>query len=579
MIGINDGILQYCLFLIFLNPNSGVLCDGAKELKKNTIKFCDVPTLLPHTNITYQCTRYIKNPSKSCAFNGTVFESTAIKISCDAGYSTDATVSFCSGNEWVPPITGCSKKCKKLNPVNVHLECFRKNISIPCDEKYLVSGVTVRPTCDHLSSSGFQFYPGHQEIHCKEDGNWDNDLLSCVQDCGRLENNSSDSKTWSMPWDVVIYAKWRYVLVNICFGTIISPRVILTSEYCMLTKVYDESDYKSMSQNPLDPAIFNVAIKNDFDYRNITTWQTRMEFFTYTLFGPSSEDNAFIPIKVKEFRYVNNGNQDKSLFHDALIVIVEKEISFNSHLHPACVQWKTPNRLNITTGIAKVQQWNGDGEEFVYKDYSFLSHGACQENPAYPFFVSKWATFSYYFDTANRDFNDIKPFRLDSTKNNQTALHNKGKLFCLEQKQDQRNQFLTLSGSGVMIEKDHRYFIRGIAGDRFLRDLVNNHHFKNFMKVIHYIANKSYEDFSKNISYAIINGLFDRHFVEKAIYLFNYNYPSLLRNHLESAVTAKLPNSTQMPIIIGVTDIADYVDWIKHVVAEVDPHYTYNLST
>ncbi|XP_065210055.1 uncharacterized protein LOC135838378 [Planococcus citri] len=573
MIGTKDGIVHFfliCLFLFHLNPNCRVLCDGAKEPKKITFKFCDVPVQSPHTKITYKCTKYVKNQSESCVFNGTVFESTAIKISCDAGYSTDATVSFCSGNEWVPPITGCSKKCKKLNPVNVHLECFRKNISVPCDEKYLVSGVTVRPTCDHLNSSGFQFYPGHQEIHCQEDGNWDNDLLSCVQDCGRLQKKTSDSETWGMPWDVVIFGDRG----TICFGTIISPKVILTSEYCVLTRVIDEYDYKSLSRNPLDLANFKVAIANELDYLNNPTFWSRLKY-TASEWNPFIKQKHFTPLMIKEFRPFKHGNRDKSLFHDVLILIMEKEINFNSHVHPACVQWKNPNRLNITTGIAKVQQLKLDKEGLSYKDYSFLSHDECQENPAYPYFVFKWAIFVHGFDKANRDLNDTKTVSLSSKKTNQIALHEK-KLFCLEQKQDQLNDSMTVSGSGVMIEKDDRYFIRGIAGVTFLSDKSDNDtHFKYFMNEIRYIANMSYEDFSKNITDSMMNGLVDPEFVEVAILLFKYNFPSLLRNHLESAVGTELPNRLEK--LIGVTDIANYVDWIKHVVAQVDPYY--NPST
>ncbi|XP_065212876.1 uncharacterized protein LOC135840332 [Planococcus citri] len=568
MIANNDGIQCFliCLFLFHLNPNCKVLCDGAKELKSTT-KFCDVPTVLPHTNnITYQCTKYIKNQSKSCVYNATVFESTAIKISCDAGYSTDATVSFCSGNQWVPPITGCSKKCKKLNPVNVHLECFRKNISIPCDEKYLVSGVTVRPTCDHLNSSGFQFYPGHQEIHCQVDGNWDNDLLSCVQDCGRLQKNSSDSETPNMPWNVMIY---HHKGKTKCFGTIISPRVILTTEYCVRNIMSDYDDYSSMNR-PLDPTGYNVGLFGD-SAPNSSGW-SRLKYYAYKL-GPCKricKHQRFTPLMVKEFRYYKEGKQDKFFFHDVLIVIMEKEINFDSQVSPACVQWENPNRLNITTGIAKVQQWNDNAEKYGYEDYSFWSHDACQENPNYPHLVYNWACLMHGFDNANRHRNDTKRFR----ESNQTAFH-AGKLFCMEQKLDQLNHSMIVHGSGVMIEKDDRYFIRGIAGEVFRRDTSNNDaHFKYFMNVAHYLANTSYEDFSKNISDAVINGSSDTEFVDLSVFLFNYNFSSLLQNHLKS-VGSELPNYEKR--LVGVTDVADYVDWIKHVVAEVDPYY--NLST
>ncbi|XP_065210056.1 uncharacterized protein LOC135838379 [Planococcus citri] len=569
MIGINDSILQYfliCLFLIFLNPNCRVLCGEAKELRKHKVKFCDVPTTLPHTNITYQCTKYIKNQSKSCVYNETVFESTAIKISCDDGYSTDATVSVCNGNEWVPPITGCRKMCKKLNPVNVHLECFRENVSIPCDEKYLVSGVTVRPTCDHLNSSGFVFYPGHQEIHCQEDGNWDNDLLSCVRGCGRLQKNSSDSETRGMPWDVTIFP---FKGKNACLGTIISPRVILTTEYCVRNMISGYEDYNSMSR-PSDPDNFMVGVFRDAPhYEKNSSWWDRLKYYAYKL-DPLKELSRYTFLEIKEFRYFKHGNQDKSFFHDASIVILEEEISFNSHVHPACVQWETPKRLNITTGIAKVHHsTNEKGHGF--EDHSFWSHDACQKNPNYPHIVYNFVCDLYTFYKANRVLNDTKLSRVS----NQTALH-EGKLFCIEQKQDELN--VVVHGSGVMIKNDDRYFIRGIAGEVLHIDQSNSDaldaNFKHFMNEIRYIANISYDDLSKNISDAISNGSPDTGFVDKSVFLFNNNFPSLLQNHLKSAGTELTYRKEKL---VSVTDVADYVDWIKHVVAEVDPYY--NPST
>ncbi|XP_065202979.1 uncharacterized protein LOC135833214 isoform X2 [Planococcus citri] len=568
MIGIDNDIITrvlICLFLFYFDPNCRVLCDEAIE-PKSTTNFCDVPTLLPNANITYKCINQIKNESKNCVSNGIAIESTMVKITCDPGYSTngeDALVTICYEKEWVPPIKGCIKKCKKLNPVNVHLECFRKNISIPCDEKFLVSGVTVRPTCNYLTLGFHSYYPGHQEIHCQEDGNWDNDLLSCVQDCGLLPS-SNDSKTWGMPWDVVILRDMK----KICFGTIISPRVILTSEFCMLFNIHN-FDLESMMQNPLDPAVFKVGIMNDVNYHNNTVWMRSLKHNTSKL-NFSEKDKNFTPLKIKEFRYFKNGKQDKSLLYDVLIVIMEEEVNFNSRVHPACVDWENRNRLNITTGIAKVQQYDPNPEEFSAKDHTFLSHDACQKNPTYPYTVFNWANIMYGFDEEDKDPNNFKIFNFDPKKRNQTALH-KGKLFCLEVKQDESTLFVIVSGSGVMIEKDHRYFIRGIAGRRFIRAQKNNDtSFKYFLNYIHLIANFSYENFSKNIIRAVINGSVDVRFIDSAVHFFNYNFASLVQSHLKSG-GAELLNGKEK--LIDVTDIADYVDWLKHVVAEVDPYY------
>ncbi|XP_065218137.1 uncharacterized protein LOC135843992 [Planococcus citri] len=470
MICFNNGIVRVftCLFLLYLNPNSTILCDEAKELK-STPNICVVPTLSPHTNSTYKCIGNIKNQSKSCVSNGTVFESTVIKITCDAGYSVngeDTSVSVCYDNEWVPPVKGC------------------------------------------------------------------------IANCGQLPKNSDDPQTSGLPWNVAIL---RSDTGNICFGTIISSRVILTSEFCMLTSVFAIPDYASMSRNPLDPTIFKVVIVNDE-------------------FNPFNKNKHSTPLMIKEFRYFKHGNQDKSLLHDVLIVIMEKGINFNSHVYPACVEWKNPKRLNITTGIAKVQQFISYKGGYRNKNYSFLSHDACQENPAYPYLVFIWANLMYGYDKTNEARYDTKIFR----KSDENALH-EGKLFCLELKQNELNGSLTISGSGVVVEKDYRYYIRGIAGKSLVRNQSHDDaRFKDFINIFRIIANtSSFEHFSNYPK-----------FVDQADFLLDYNFTSLLRNHLKRG-EAELANHLEQ--LIPVTDIADYVDWIKHVVAEVDPYF--NTST
>ncbi|XP_065212860.1 uncharacterized protein LOC135840322 isoform X5 [Planococcus citri] len=333
----------------------------------------------------------------------------------------------------------------------------------------------------------------------------------------------------------------------------------------MLSRLRAHEVYESTS-HPLDPEVFKVGTMSDLvlDHKNNSKWWSHLKNFFQL-----RKVNWYTSRWIGEFRYFKHGNKDKSLFHDVLIVIMDEKINFNSHVHPACVQWKNPYRLNITTGIAKVQQYNGKAEELRYKDYSFLSHDACRKNPSYPYLVYNWASLLYTFDKANRGLIDTKTFGQDSKKSNHTALH-EGKLFCLEQKQDKLNDFLTVQGSGVMIEKDHRYFIRGIAGQQYSRDRSNNDpRFKYFMNVIHYLANISNGDFAKNISDAIINKSSDTGFVNTSVFLYNHNFSSLLQKHLESVGT-ELQNHTEL---VDVTDIADYVDWIKHVVAEVDPYY------
>ncbi|XP_065211641.1 uncharacterized protein LOC135839504 [Planococcus citri] len=505
MICFNNGIARVfvCLFLLHLDPNSTVLCDEANELKSTPApKICEVPALSSlHTNYTYKCIKNVENGSKSCVSNGAVFESTAIKITCDPGYSVNGKeelLSVCYDNEWVPPVKEC---------------------------------ITSHPPVD----------------------------------CGRLPKNERDSRTWGMPWDVVILRPDQKT-TTVCFGTIISSRVILTSEYCLLISVFGQYDYKSMSRrNPLDPEMFEVMLANDLAYHTRPTWWSRMKYYASLFVDPTPK--RLTRLMIEEFRYFKHGNQDESLFHDVLIVIMEKEIKFDSHVYPACVQWRNPERLNNTTGIAKVEQFSTAAYQFGFrnKDYSFMSHDACQKKPTYPYFVFNWAgLLRRDDDEPNTDRDDIKLFM----KPKPTALH-EGKVFCLEVKKNESIDSQTLAGSGVMIKTDRRYFIRGIAGERLLRHQSHNDApFKQFMNTIRNVANISFQHFSKNISDA--NGSFDPEFVQEAVFVFNYNFASILRNHLKP-VGELLTNHPEK--LLGVTDVADYVDWIKHVVAEVDPYY------
>ncbi|XP_065210564.1 modular serine protease-like [Planococcus citri] len=327
--------------------------------KRAANDYCIEPVPTPDKIISYSCP---SDGSNSCSTKGLIRQFTIATIQCTPNYFSAPETNFqsiCNGRNWVPPIDRCFKKCEKLNPVNVDLQCYRKGINIACDENLLLAGTRIRPTCKQLYKYG-DFVPSYQEIVCLEDGKWDKILFSCVPECGRsyvngepLISGGVEERYGDSPWHVAIYNQKK---VLICGGTIISPELVLSAAHCF----YDRVNNKKQDAVNYEVVVSKVS-------RNY-----------------SQIDNKYQKVfKINEIRYSDKGfvALDNYYAADIVILILQEKITLSPTVLPACVEW-IPVQKPPEGTLGKVSGWGANeygklSERLLTTNLPFISRGQC----------------------------------------------------------------------------------------------------------------------------------------------------------------------------------------------------------
>ncbi|XP_065204420.1 uncharacterized protein LOC135834469 [Planococcus citri] len=292
--------------------------DGTKTKRAANGSCAALPVTADKT-VTYSCgigNGTNNNYSNSC--NSTSFASTV----CNPGYLEPAYAkleSHCYYGTWEPNIPTCLRMCEKLNPINVNLQCYYYAKNIPCDTNRARSaGTIIRPTCIPLNTYR-DFVPTYQEIICQDDGKWDNDLFSCVPECGRPYINHTASISGGVaeqfgdsPWHVAVYNEKK---ILICGGTIIHPYMIISAAHCF----YDR--------------INNIKL-NSSNYEIVVSKFTR----EYSVIDNHNQ-KAF---KIREIRFSREGffGPVDYFAKDIVILILQKELTISPTVLPACVNWE-----------------------------------------------------------------------------------------------------------------------------------------------------------------------------------------------------------------------------------------------
>ncbi|XP_065224651.1 uncharacterized protein LOC135848634 [Planococcus citri] len=393
---------------------------------------CLKPHSTPDKSITYKCN---EEYSEYCTFGRIVPEHTALKISCNPGYfslngDSNETISVCIENKWIPAHTGCHKMCDRLysNYMNVHLECFQANKSIPCGEYSLTPGARVRSSCK-LAHRYENYKSTYQEINCGEDGKWDAALIPCIPGCEKPPGSHFEA-----PWHAVILHN-DAESVEICSGTIISPRLILTLEFCI--QVHDQMSKQLTLTADANATHYSLIVTRFPKYQRL--------------------------YEIAEFRYFNQAKYvyNVSRYQTPMIVVLKEELEFNSFVSPANIQWENPSRLEMWNGTVKVSTMKDQsvkkGSSNLYADIylgrptsyniNFSSHIACKERWTYPYFALFWVSF---LASKTRQADNYS-FLSDEN------------LMCLEYE----NDINYVVGSGVIVEENNCYFMRGIMGVPF----------------------------------------------------------------------------------------------------------------
>ncbi|XP_077290821.1 transmembrane protease serine 9-like [Arctopsyche grandis] len=296
--------MRWNWILIILPNMSSVLAQGCIS-PPNTIigtYFINGATVVvganvnPYSTLTYECEdMYTKSGSQSlyCGANGT----------------------------WIGTMK-CSKKCELPYSLTLDFTCSLGNNYINCD-KVMEHGSIVKPKCKPLHKlSKNQIMKG---VTCNN-GRWSNTFRECVTDCGKERGIAVPLRELS-PWHVGVYQLKNQVYEQVCGGTIVSRKFVVSAAHCFLQTPYE--DFYAVAAGKLYRA-WDHKEKDDFPYiqrKMIEKVQIPNTYFGF----------------------------DNNLEDDIAVVVVKTPFDFYPQVHAACLD---VNDVDLKTYIS----YNNEGK-------------------------------------------------------------------------------------------------------------------------------------------------------------------------------------------------------------------------
>ncbi|XP_074039166.1 clotting factor G beta subunit-like [Leptinotarsa decemlineata] len=175
-------------------------------------------------------------------------KNTVLSYSCNKGYTLSRSHKFivCVKGSWDAEQPTCLKRCPSLHSTtSTIVKCYDENkVEIECDQA--TDGSEAKFRCANF------YEPNEIKIvprYCR-DGTWNLPLLQCVPVCGQKNPNSSGNKVVEYPWVAAIFMKKNNEFINICIGTLLSEKIIITAAHCLA----------NFEGEALKPEIFKVGV-------------------------------------------------------------------------------------------------------------------------------------------------------------------------------------------------------------------------------------------------------------------------------------------------------------------------------
>lgn len=141
-----------------------------------------------------------------------------------------------------------------LDSYTIAATCILNNVQRSCIKEPILAGTSISITC----RKGYKNYYSSDAsslIVCKADGTYTNVPWTCREDCGKSEPkfeqfiiDGHPTEIGKVPWHTAIYENKNGEYSQICGGTIISAKFVLSAAHCFWNPakkvVFDKSNYQ-----------------------------------------------------------------------------------------------------------------------------------------------------------------------------------------------------------------------------------------------------------------------------------------------------------------------------------------------
>lgn len=184
---------------------------------------------------------------------GNTVQTAFLTYTCNTGFTLSGSqILLCEGG-WAGAFPTCSRaSCPALVDLSREFECKLDERKVDCDQA-MAPGTKALVKCN-------DFYTNQKELSyfttvCGSDGKWSQQVTSCIPKCGEpnpegvtFVSFGTEAKYGEFPWHAGIYRLIDGSYQQVCGGSIISERVIVTAAHCFwntaITGPFDFKDFK-----------------------------------------------------------------------------------------------------------------------------------------------------------------------------------------------------------------------------------------------------------------------------------------------------------------------------------------------
>ncbi|XP_028166490.1 modular serine protease-like [Ostrinia furnacalis] len=169
---------------------------------------------------------------------GQAFDTIGLNITCYPGYGlvSKKRDRICLYGLWSDEVTDCVRFCRLNKDPSVDYRCRLTGAAEgyrECED-YEPDGTIVRPEC---RSPNYYYSGVLSDMHCI-DGSWDY-VARCLPECGlvtpkgvELVIGGRPAERGELPWHAGIYRKTSTPYMQICGGSLVSAKVVISAAHC-----------------------------------------------------------------------------------------------------------------------------------------------------------------------------------------------------------------------------------------------------------------------------------------------------------------------------------------------------------